>query len=104
MNWTQINDWFDDFYKEYIEGKKQIRGRAFSGAHIEIFGRDSIVIVVHDPYLRGKDKEQRAWDFVRNAQNGETLSLHAEMNYARFEKIVSGEQPLKDEDWVWHDE
>jgi len=104
MDWTQINDWFDSFHDEYVEGKKEVRGRVFSGAHIEIWGGDSIAIVLHDPRLRGTDEDQRACDFVRNAQSGDELSLHAEINYARFEKIVSGEKPLEAEDWVWHDE
>ena len=44
MTWEQINDWFDAFYKETVEGKKTIRGRAFSGGRIEIWGRDSVAM------------------------------------------------------------
>lgn len=103
MNWDQINDWFDSFYAEYVEGKKPIRGRTFSGGRIEIWGRDSIAIVLHDPYLRGLDSYQRAEDFVRNVHD-DNQSIHAEINFDRFQKVVSGEEPLTDQDWAWHDE
>jgi hypothetical protein len=103
MNWEQINDWFDAFYAEYVEGKKPVRGRVFSGGHIEIWGRDSVAIVLHDPYTRGVTNDEKALDFVRNVFD-DSRSVHAEINYERFRQIVSGEKPLTNEDWVWHDE
>lgn len=103
MNLKQITGWFDSFYAEYVEGKKLVRGRAFSGSHIRIWGEDSFCIVLHDPYVRGVTQEEKATDFVRNLNN-ETSSVYAEINLDRFEKIVLGEQPLTEEDWVWEDE
>jgi len=103
MTWDQINDWWDAFYEEFVEGKKPVRGRAFSGGKIEIWGRDSVAIVLHDPYVRGVDSYQKAVDFVRNVMDN-NRSVHAEIDYARFQRVVSGEQPLTDSDWVWQDE
>lgn len=103
MTWDQINDWFDAFYKEYIEGKKPIRGRTFSGAHIGIWGRDSIAIIAHDPYTRGTDSDQKAVDFVRGLYD-DSKSVWAEINLERFQQLVSGQSHLTDEDWVWEDE
>lgn len=103
MNLKQITDWFDTFYTEYVEGKKLVRGRAFSGSHIQIWSGDSFVIVLHDPYIRGTNEDEKATDFVRGL-NDDVRSVLAEINLERFEKIVSGEQPLKNEDWVWQDE
>lgn len=103
MNLDQINDWFDSFYEEYIKGKKPIRGRIFSGAHIEVWSRRDIAVVVHDPYPRGQDAEQKAADFVRGLHD-ENKNLHAEMTTDRFQQIVSGQYRLTDSDWVWDDE
>lgn len=104
MTWEQINNWFNSFYEEYIENKKAVRGRTFSGSHIEIWSENDIVIVLHDPYLRGSNLEEKALDFVRAAKNNDVMSLYAEFKYDRFKKIVSGEEPLTENDWVWHDE
>lgn len=102
MDLKSITDWFDSFYEEYVAGKKLVRGRAFSGSHIEIWG-DVFCIVLHDPYPHGKTKEEKATDFVRSI-NDEVRSVYAEINLERLQKIVSGEQPLTNEDWVWQDE
>lgn len=104
MNLEQVNNWFDSFYKEYVENKKLVRGRSFSGAHIEIWSDNNFAIVLHDPYLRGSNLEEKALDFVRGVQNNDTMSLYAEIKYDRLKKIVSGEEPLTENDWVWHDE
>lgn len=103
MNLKQITDWFDSFYNEYVTGKKLVRGRTFSGSHIQIWGDDSFCIVLHDPYMRGSTPEEKSQDFVRGIED-DAVSVHAEINLDRFEKIVSGEQPLTNEDWVWSDE
>lgn len=104
MTWEQINDWFDSFHDEYIEGRKPIRGRSFSGARIEIWNRDNVVIVVHDPYPRGSTEESRATDLVRNIFDSEHQKAFVEIDYARFQRIVRGEEPLTDKDWIWPDE
>lgn len=104
MDWNQIHDWFDAFYEKYVEGKKPVRGRTFSGSHIEVWGRDNLVIVLHDPYARGNDEESKSVDFVKNMFDSDHQRIYAEIDYARFQRIVSGEQPLTEEDWVWPDE
>lgn len=103
MTFEEINKWFDAFYQETVEAKKPVRGRTFSGSRIEIYGGDSIAIVLSDPYTRGSTMEERALDFARNVFD-DNRSVHAEINYERFQRVVSGEQPLTDEDWVWSDE
>jgi hypothetical protein len=103
MTFDQINDWFDSFYEETIEAKKPVRGRTFSGARIEIWGRDSIAIVMHDPYPRGTDRDQKALDFVRNIHDDNT-ELTAEINSSRFKEIIEGTNPLTENDWLWKDE
>lgn len=54
LSWQQVHDWFNIFYDEYVESKKLVRGRAFSGSHMEVWG-DTVVIILHDPYARGED-------------------------------------------------
>lgn len=100
----QINEWFDSFYKETIEDKKLIRGRAFSGGRIEIWSRRCIVIVLHHPYLRGKTLEDKSLDLVKNIFDKGQEDVRAEISCERFEKVISGEEPLTDKDWRWSDE
>lgn len=104
MTLDQINDWFDNFYQEFIEGRKPIRGRCWSGGNIELWDRDNIVIVLHIPFLRGKSDEDKATDMVKNIFDSEHQSISAELNLERFKKVVSGEEPLTEEDWMWPDE
>lgn len=104
MTWDQINDWFDAFHEEYVEGKKPVRGVAFSGAKLEIWSRDSIAIVLSHPYLRGNDQNDKAVDFVKSVFGVNHQTLQAEIDYKRFQQIISGEKPLSDEDWIWPDE
>lgn len=104
ITWTEINEWFDTFYKECIEGRKPFRGVTFSGARIEIYGRDDIAIVLLDPFLRGSTPEDKAVDFVKGVFGVNHQSLFAEVKYERFVRIISGEEPLVDDDWVWPDE
>lgn len=102
MELKQITDWFDSFYTEYVEGKKLVRGRAFSGSHIEIWG-DVFCIVLHDPYPRGITAEEKAQDFTRSLDD-DVRSVYAEVSLEKLQKIVFGEQHLTNEDWVWQDE
>ena len=104
MTWEEMNDWFDAFYKETVETKKIIRGRAWSGSHIRIWSRNSISVVLYDPYLRGSTEESKAVDFIKNLVDPDHQEIHAELTYDRFKKIVSGEDSLKNEDWVHNDE
>jgi hypothetical protein len=103
MELKQITDWFDSFYAEYVEGKKLVRGRAFSGSRIEVWSGDCFCIVLHDPYPRGITPEEKAEDFGRSLQD-DARSVHAEINLDRLQKIVSGERPLTNDDWTWQDE
>jgi len=104
MNWSDINDWFDKFYEETVEAKKLVRGRAFSGAKIEIYGRDSISIVLHNPYTRGITEDEKAIDFVRSIENEDAQEVYTDFNYERFARIVMGEDTIKEDDWIWEDE
>ena len=104
MTFEEINNWFDAFYAETVGGKKPVRGRAFSGGKIEIWGKNNIVIVLHDPYPRGATDEGRANDFVRTMFDSEHQQIFAEIDYPRFQRVVSGEEPLTDSDWTWPDE
>jgi len=104
MTLEQINTWFDAFYTEYVEAKKTVRGRAFSGSRIEIWGSDSYAIVLHDPYPRGITETAKATDFVKNVFDSDHQEIKAEIDLERFRQIVSGEKPLTDEDWIWPDE
>jgi hypothetical protein len=103
MNWDQINDWFDAFYDATV-GKKPVRGRIFSGGKIEIWDRDNVAVVLTGPMPRGSTDESRAADFIKNVFDEDHQEISAEMNYARFQKVLSGEQPLTDEDFIWPDE
>ena len=103
MELKQMTDWFDSFYAEYVEGKKLVRGRTFSGSRIEVWGGDCFCIVLHDPYPRGITAEEKAEDFGRSLED-DARSIHAEINLDRLQKIVSGKQPLTNEDWIWSDE
>ena len=104
MNWDQINLWFDNFYNEVIEGKKLVRGRAFTGAHIEIYGKDSIAVVVTHPRIRGTTENEKAVDFVRSISNEDAQEVYTDFDEDRFTKIVNGEDTIKEEDWIWNDE
>ena len=104
LTWDQINDWFDGFYEECIEGRKLFRGVAFSGARLEIYGRDDIAVVLIDPRLRGSTPDEKAVDFVKGVFGVNHQSLQAELKYDRFKRVISGEEPLVEEDWIWPDE
>lgn len=104
MTWDQIHDWYENFYLEVIEGKKPIRGRCFSGSKIEVWGRDNIIIELHDPFLRGESEDNRALDFVKNLFDQNHQKITAEIDFERFKRVVSGEEPLADADWQWPDE
>lgn len=104
MEVKEIFTWWNRFYDEVIEGKKPVRGRCFSGGRIELWGNDDIVIVLHDPYLRGTSEESKAKDFVNNIFDKDQQSISAQMNLERFERIVRGEESLEDRDWTWPDE
>lgn len=103
LTWEQVNTWFDNFYDEYVESKKKVRGRAFSGSHMEVWG-DTVVVILHDPYARGEDDDQKALDFVRGIFDENTRTLRAEVSHDRFERVVNGTEPLTDADWAWQDE
>lgn len=104
MTWDQINDWFDNFYKQHIEGKTIIRGSAWSGGHIRIWDRNTVSIVLYDPYLRGNDAQTQAVDFIKKVFDPEHQEIHAEITFDRFKKIIMGEDQLMNEDWVRNDE
>jgi hypothetical protein len=113
MNWETITNWFDKFHDETIEGRLPVRGRVYSGAKIEIWGKNDIVIVLVDPRLRGATitffydsafNSGRALDMVKTSLAESDSSLYAEIKYDRFQRIVSGEEPLTDSDWIRSDE
>lgn len=101
--WQQVCDWFDNFYIEYVDAKKTVRGRSFSGSHMELWG-DTVVVILHDPYPRGTDIDQKALGFVQDMFDESIKELRAEISHDRFLRVVSGKQPLIDADWSWNDE
>jgi len=103
MTFDQINDWFDNFYDEYVEKKKPVRGRAFGGGKIEIWARNNITIVLHNPHARGVTQDEKVLDMVRMIHD-DVQSIHADLTLERFKRVVSGEEPLTDSDWSWEDE
>jgi len=73
LPWQQVHDWFHLFYDEYVENKKLVRGRAFSGSHMEVWG-GTVVIILHDPYARGEDDDQKALDFARGVLDNDPFN------------------------------
>jgi hypothetical protein len=104
MNWDQINLWFDAFYEEVVEGRVSVRGRTWSGARIEIYGKNDIAVVLLDPRPRGITEQAKAADFVKGIFDNNHKSLHAEIKFDRFQRVINGEEPLTEKDWVWPDE
>ena len=106
MNITlkQLTDWLDSFHDSYIKAKKPIRGRTFSCLKMEIYG-DAVTVVVTDPFLRGTDEEQKAFDFARSISfNDLNRTLTAELDQEKLIDLISGKYQLTDEDWLWDDE
>lgn len=103
LTWDAINQWFDKFYDNVVEGRKVVRGRSFTGAKIEIYGHNDIAIVLENPRVRGNTEDEKVEDFVRSYET-DCVTLTAELNLDRFEKLVGGQIELVDSDWVWNDE
>lgn len=105
MNVTlaQVHDWFNDFSKKFINNRTRIRHHIFSGGHIELHdGR--FVTMILEPGIEGplSDLEQRAKSLVKNIFDDRQLIC--DIPVERFERIVLGEDSLKEEDWFWNDE
>lgn len=105
MTLAEIHDWFDGFHDHIIEGKVKIRNRIFSGAHLEIFDRNRVLIVMEQGMNVAPDAsdEQRAVALVKQIFIDDR-NLLCEIPTDRFEKIVRGEDTIKDEEWFWSDE
>ena len=71
---------------------------------MEIYG-DAVTVVVTDPFLRGTDEEQKAFDFARSISfNDLNRTLTAELDQEKLIDLISGKYQLTDEDWLWDDE
>lgn len=106
MTYDEIHDWFSSFYNEVIEGGVRIRNRKFCGAHLETFNRDMISIVmeqaldVPDGFV---DDEMRANALFKNIFIDDR-TLICDLSRERFEKIVKGEDTIREDEWFWSDE
>lgn len=105
MTLAEINDWFTGFLDTVIEGRVKVRNRIFCGAHIEIFEPEQVSIVMEQGLNvpLNASEEQKALDFVKRIFLDDRL-LICNIPTERFEKIVRGEDTIKEDDWFWSDE
>jgi hypothetical protein len=99
----QIHDWFDGFCATVINNKTRLRKHIFSGGHIEMHDRKMVTLIL-EPGIDGPlhDLEQRTKSFIKNIFDDRQLIC--EVPVERFQKIVTGEDAIKEEDWFWNDE
>jgi|688.fasta_scaffold06007_35 hypothetical protein len=100
---SQIHDWFDRFNEEFINSRARIRKHVFCGGKIELHERKFVSIIL-EPGVEGPlyDKEQRTRSLIKNIMDDRELIC--EIPAERFEKIVLGQDSIKEEDWFWNDE
>lgn len=101
MKFADVQNWLDGFGLEVCEGRRRIRGRLFSGVRLEVHARGEVVVIM-DPAVEGATPDQRAISFVKDIFD--TRVLEAFIPPDRFERIVAGEDAIREEDWVWDDE
>lgn len=101
MFFADVHKWLDQFEIEVCKKRKKIRGRTFTGFHLEIYDEKDVVIVM-EPGIEGTTPEDRAKSFVKDIFDDRVLE--AFIPYDRFEKIVKGEDEIREDDWLWNDE
>lgn len=101
MLFSDVQGWLERFEDEVCGKKKRIRGRTFDGVRMEVYC-DGEVVVILNPAVEGEDADDRAVSFVKDCLDPRLLESF--IHPARFQKIVAGEDEIREEDWVWSDE
>lgn len=101
MLFSDVKGWLDRYENKVCVEKKRIRGRLFDGMKMEMYWDGSIVVILN-PSIEGENPDSRTVSFVKNCLDHRELECF--ITPARFEKIVKGEDEIKEEDWVWNDE
>lgn len=101
MLFSDVKGWLDRYENEVCGGRKRIRGRLFDGIRMELYCDGEIAISLN-PAIEGESLDSRTVSFVKNCLDPRELECF--LTPARFEKIVKGEDEIKEEDWVWSDE
>lgn len=101
MQFSDVQKWLASFSLEVCEGRKRIRGRLFSGVRLELYV-DGEVVLIMDPAVEGSTIQDRVVSFVKDVMD--TRVLEAFIPTDRFERVVAGEDAIREEDWVWDDE
>jgi hypothetical protein len=97
----QINDFLDSIEENIVRPKKRIRGCTFDGFHLEVHSRDNLTLIMN-PALQGATVADRAVSLMKEVFADRTLIVDIPTD--RFERIVRGEDEIRDEEWFWNDE
>lgn len=101
MLFSDVQDWLKRIEEEICGKKKTIRGRVFSGVNMEVYV-DGEVVVVLDPALEGVSLDDRTRSLIKEVFDPRILECFIKPDL--FQKIVKGEEEIKEEDWIWNDE
>lgn len=101
MLFSDVQDWIKRFENEVCGKKKRIRGRIFSGVHLEMYCTGELVIVL-EPGVEGNTLEEKTKSAIKEIFDPRVLECF--ISPARFKKIVAREDEIREEDWVWNDE
>jgi hypothetical protein len=94
----QINQFLDGIEENIVKPKKVIRGYTYMGFHLEIHDRNAVTIKM----TARPNSPSPEIQLLKEVFDGRTLI--AEFPQERFEKIVRGEDEIREEDWFWEDE
>lgn len=101
MLFSDVQGWLERLENEVCGKRKRIRGRIFDGIRMEMYC-DGEVVVILDPAIEGESLDSRLVSFVKNCVDSRVLECF--IKPARFERIVTGQDEIREEDWVWDDE
>jgi hypothetical protein len=94
----QINLFLDGIEENIVQPRKTIRGYTYIGFHLEIHDREVVVIKM----TARPNSPSPEIQFIKSVFDERILI--AEIPQERFERIVRGEEEIKEEDWFWEDE
>jgi hypothetical protein len=94
----QINLFLDAIEENIVKPKKTIRGYTYMGFHLEIHDRNAVVIKM----TARPNSPAPEIQLVKSIFDDRTLI--AEFPQERFERIVRGEDEIREEDWFWQDD
>lgn len=103
MQYEALMDWFDKFHREFIESRRVVRGYIYSGAHLEIYDSNEISVIM-EVGMKGTNDIDKAKHFVKTVFDKERQQIEAVIPVSRMEKIIAGDDLIRDEDWRWPDE